>query len=46
MAECHAKLEQREDMIKFLGKVDPETLSTANTLKYNNLMKLSTDWPE
>jgi outer membrane protein assembly factor BamD len=46
MAECHAKLEQREDMIKFLGNVDPETLSTANTLKYNNLMKLSTDWPE
>ena len=46
LAECHAKLEEREDMITMLNKVDASLLSTRNILKYNNLMKLSTDWSE
>jgi len=46
MAECYSKLEQREDMIMSLNNVDPTLLSTRNSLKYNKLMKLSTDWPE
>lgn len=46
MAECHSKLEDRETMIVMLDKVDASLLSTRNLLKYNNLLKLSTDWPE
>lgn len=46
IATSHSKLKQREDMIVALAKVDKEKLSTAKLLQYNNLMKLSLDWPE
>ncbi len=44
IAACHAKLEQREEMIIMLDKVIAEKLSTKQNLKYNSLMDLSTDW--
>lgn len=46
MAECHAKLEQREDMINSLNKVNPDLLSSVKSLQYNKLMDLAADWPE
>ncbi|MEA2077053.1 MAG: outer membrane protein assembly factor BamD [Candidatus Marinimicrobia bacterium] len=44
IAACHAKLEQREKLILMLDRVEAEKLSTTQTLQYNSLMELSTDW--
>ena len=46
IAACQAKLEQRQNMINMLDKVDNEKLSTKDKLQYSKLMKLSSEWPE
>lgn len=46
IAISHSKLEQREEMIKALAKIDKDQLSTSKVLQYNNLMKLSLEWPK
>ncbi|MCF7832575.1 MAG: outer membrane protein assembly factor BamD [Candidatus Marinimicrobia bacterium] len=46
IATCYSKLQQREEMIAILNKVDNSKLSTKNQLQYKKLMNLSMDWPE
>ena len=46
IAISHSKLEQREEMIKALAKIDKDQLNTSKLLQYNNLMKLSLEWPK
>ena len=46
IALCQSKMEEREKMISALGKINKDALSTTKQIQYNNLMKLSTEWPE
>ncbi len=46
IATCNSKLLNREEMIAALSKVDKDELSATKLLIFNNLMKMSLEWPE
>lgn len=46
IATSQSKLNRREEMINALSKVNKDALSATKLLHYNNLMKLSLEWPE